>query len=164
AVGVAMLIACYALIIQPVFKNVTALRQEVFDSQKRLDLYQEIEISKGSLRDLESSLVTMKDRSLFLGKISDLASQSQLNVQTLTPRTQAEGDYSKLSVELEGKGSFFALLKFLKALEGGGISLSIKSISLLRQSSLRKEEEKYPLQIQIDMGTILKSQAKKTND
>lgn len=163
AVGLSIFAICYSVIIQPVFQDVTFLRQKVLDSKKRLDLYQEIRDFKENLSNFENSLTTTKNRSMLLGKMSDLANQSGLKVQTLTPKTAPEGEYIKLSIELEGKGSFFSLLKFFKAMESEGAALIVRSISLLRQGSLRTEEEKYPLQIQIELVTFLKQGTKKNN-
>ncbi len=160
AVGVAMCLLCYSLIIRPAFQDIFFLRQEVSDSQKRLDLYQEIGDMELSLANFEKSLATVQDRSALLSKISDFANQSQINIQTLTPRTEPDGIYSRLSISLEGKGSFFSLLKFFKMLETGSTSISVGNISLLRQSSVRPGEEKYPLQVQIGMTTLLKQRAK----
>jgi type II secretory pathway component PulM len=159
-VGLLMIVICYVLIFQPAFRDVAFLQQKILDSKKRLDLYQDIQGSKKSLATLESSLATAQDRTVILGKISDLASQSQIKVQTLNPKTQPEGEYSRLNIELVGRGSFFSLLKFFRAIEGASVSLKATNISLLRQSSSMLGEEKYPLQIQIGLGTFLKQRSK----
>ena len=107
-VGVLMFAICYTLIFQPAFRDAVFLRQKILDSKKRLNLYQEIRDSRKSLVGLESSLATAQARAAVLGKISDLASQSQIKVQTMNPKTEPEGEYSRLSIELVGRGSFFS--------------------------------------------------------
>ena len=159
-VGIAMLALSYMLILQPAFRDAASLQQKILESKKRLELYQEIRDSQKSLAGLENSLATVQDRTVVLGKVSDLASQNQIKVQTLNPKTGSEGDYTRLNIELVGRGSFFSLLKFFRAIEGSGVALKATNLSLLRQSSTAPGDERYPLQIQIGLGTFLKQRGK----
>jgi type II secretory pathway component PulM len=163
AAGLVTLIFCYSVMIQPVFRDIAALRQSIADSRKRLELHREIEGFEESLAENERALATVADRSMLLGKISDIASQTQIDVATLTPRTEPEGGYVKLRIEMEGRGSFFSLIKFLKAVEKIAIATKVRDVSVLRQASGGTGDQKYPLQIHLAFETFLKQRAKKNN-
>lgn len=159
--GLVALIFCYSVMIHPVFRDIAVLRQSIVDSNKRLELHREVEGLKGSLAGSERALATITDRSMLLGKISDIASQNQIDVATLTPRTEPDGGYVKLKIEMEGRGSFFSLIKFLKAVEKIAIPTKVRDVSVLRQASSDGFDEKYPLQIHLVFETFLKQRVLK---
>jgi len=161
--GIAVFLLCYMAMIHPVFREITDLRQNIADSQKRHELYREIQGLKESLGDSEKSLAMLTERSQLLGKISDIAGRTQLHVETLTPRTEPEGGYVKLKIEMEGQGDFFSLLKFLQALEKSGEAIKIMEVSLLWKPSSDPKKNRYPLRIQIAFETFLKQRDKKNN-
>ncbi len=163
AAGVATFVLCYAVMIQPVFQEITTLRQSITDSQKRIELYREIQGLRESLDAHEGVLATLTERSQLLGKISDIAGRTELHVETLTPRTESDGGYTKLKMEMNGQGTFFSLLKFLQAVEKFGGAIKVRDISILWKPSSSPQEGKYSLQIQLVFETLLKQRAKKNN-
>lgn len=160
AAAIVTLVFCYSSMIQPVFRDIASLRQSIVDSTKRLELHREIGVLRESLVESERALATVTDRSMLLGKISDVASQCKIDVNTLTPRTEPEGGYVKMRIEMEGRGSFFSLIKFLKATEKIDTAVKVKDVSILRQASGKKKNAKYPLQIHIVFETFLKQRTK----
>ena len=163
AAGIATILCCYLVMIQPVFQNIATLRQSIVDSQKRRELYQEVQNLKKSLDSQESVLATLTERSQLLGKISDIAGRTQLQVETLTPRTEPDGGYIKLKMEMAGQGNFFSLLKFLQAVEKSGAAIKVRDVSLLWKPSSDSQEDPYPLQLQLTFETFLKQRVKKNN-
>lgn len=163
AAGIVTLVFCYSAMIHPVFRDITALRQSIVDSKKRLELHREIGELREGLVQSERVLATVTDRSMLLGKISDIASQTQIDVATLTPRTEPAGGYIRLKIEMEARGSFFSLIKFLKAVEKIDVAVKVKDVSLLRQASGTAKDEKKSLQIHLVFETFLKQRAPKSH-
>ena len=163
AAGIVTLVLSYAILIQPVFSDIAALRQGIVDSRKRIALFREVKSLRGNLTALEKDLALLTDRSLLLGKISDIAGRTQLEFETLTPRTQPEGAYTRLKIEAEGKGFFFSLLKFLETVEKLGSAIKVRDVSILKQSSVDAPEGKRFLQIHLVFETFLKQRDKKKN-
>jgi Tfp pilus assembly protein PilO len=163
AAGAATLMFCYMVMIQPVFQDIATLRQSIMDSQERRELYQEVQGLKESLDSRESGLATLTERSQLLGKIADVAGRTQLRVGTLTPRTEPDGGYIKLRMEMDGQGTFFSLLKFLQAIEKISAAIKVRDISILWKPSPSPQEGEYPLQIQLVFETFLKQRVKKNN-
>lgn len=162
--GVATLLVCYLVVIHPVFRNIAALREEIKDSQKRRELYQDLQGLTANLNKSELVLATIAERSQLLGKVSDIAARTQLHVATLTPRTEASGGYTTLKMEMEGQGTFFSLLKFLQAVEQGGKEIRVRDVSMLWKSiSGPQKEGGFPLQIQLVFETLLKQREKTTH-
>ncbi|MFA7255311.1 MAG: type 4a pilus biogenesis protein PilO [Candidatus Omnitrophota bacterium] len=163
AAGVATFLFCYVAMIHPVFQNIASMRQSIAESQKRSELYREVQGLKESLDGSESVLATVTERSQLLGKISDIAGRTQIHIATLTPRTEPDGGYIRLRMEMNGQGTFFSLLKFLQAVEKIGAAIKVRDISLLWKPSSTPQEGQYPLQIQIVFETFLKQRGKKNN-
>lgn len=161
--GIAAGIFFYIIMIQPLFEDVVTSRQGVRSAQKRLELYKEIQGLRESLDNSEDSLVTLPERSQLLGKISDIAGRTQIHIGALTPRTEPDGGFIKLKMEMDGQGTFFSLLKFLQAVEKAGAAIKVKDISTLWNPSLKYQEGKDYLQIQLVFETLLKQRVKKTN-
>jgi Tfp pilus assembly protein PilO len=167
AAGIAVFMLCYATMISPVFQDIAALRQSIADSQKRRELYSEVQSLKADLDSSESVLATLTERSQLLGKISDIAGQTQLHVETLTPRTEPEGGYIRLRMEMDGRGTFFSLLKFLQEVEKMNAAIRVRDVSMLWDASSASKkgskERKSLLQIQMMFETFLKQRIKKNN-
>jgi hypothetical protein len=163
AAGTVTALLCYAVMVHPVFQDRAFLRQKIADSQKRVALYREVLALTENLTGREKALAALNDRSVLLGRISDLANQNQIDIQTLTPRTSPEGNYLKLQVELQGTSSFFSALKFLQAVEKMNAAVKVKEISILRQRSQETPGKKYPLQVHLVFETFLKQRVKKDN-
>ncbi|MDD5225873.1 MAG: hypothetical protein PHV97_01640 [Candidatus Omnitrophica bacterium] len=163
AAGVATLLFCYLIMIHPVFEDISNLRKDIMASQKRHELYREVQ----GLREISSRnerlLATLTERSQLLGKISDIAGRTQLRVATLTPRTEPDGGYIKLRMEMDGQGTFFSLLKFLQAIEKSGEAIKVRDVSLLWKPSPDSKKNEYFLQIQIIFETFLKQRSQKPN-
>ena len=165
AAGVATFLFCYIVMIHPVFRDIGSAHQKIAESQNRRELYREVQGLKEELDSSESALATLTERSQLLGKISDIAGRTQLLVETLTPRTEPDGSYVRLKMEMRGQGNFFLLLKFLQAVEKIGSAINVRDVSLLWNASLASQKGKgqYPLQIQLEFETLLKQRVKKNN-
>ena len=163
AVGAVTILFCYGVLIQPVFQDVAAARQGIQDSQKRSELYREVQSLKENLDRHESVLATLTERSQLLGKISDIAGRTQIRIATLTPRTEPDGGYIRLKIEMDGEGTFFSLLKFLQAVEKIDSAIKVRDVSLLWKPSSGPQGSSYSLQIQLVFETLLKQRVKKKN-
>jgi hypothetical protein len=108
-------------------------------------------------------LATLTERSQLLGRISDIAGQAQIRFGTLTPRTEPDGGFLRLRVEMDARGAFFSLLKFLSAIEKTQTLIKVKDISMLWNTFSKQQEGKDSLQIQIVFETLLKPRVKKAN-
>lgn len=163
AAGIATFILCYAVMIHPVFHDVTVLRQDILRSKNRSDLYREIGSLKENLERSETSLATLTERSQILGRISDIAARTQLHIETLTPRTEPDGGYTRLKMDLDGQGTFFSLLKFLQAVEKNKAAIKVRNIFVTWKPSMDLQEDKNSLEMQLVFETLLKPRAKKNN-
>ena len=114
-----------------------------------------------SLKRSERFLATVSERSQLLARISDIAGNAQLSIDSLTPRTEAEGGYVRLRMDLDGRADFFPLIKFLRAVEKIGPEIKIKDISISWKPSV--QEDKDPLQVRIMFETLLMQRALKKN-
>ena len=161
AVGIAAFIFCYMNIATPAFRDISVLRLSIRNSQKRIELYREVRSLKESLDSKESVLATLTERSQLLGKISDIAGKSKIRIQTLTPRTEPDGGYIKLRIEMDGQSSFLSLIKFLQAVENAGAAIKVKDVSILWRPSTYPKDSKLNLQIQLVFETFLKQRVKK---
>lgn len=160
ATGIVALVFCHATIIAPVFQDLAFLHRSIRDSQKRIELYHKVSDLRANIDNREKSLVVLTDRSQLLGKISDVAARNQIRVQTLTPKTDPNGAYVRLKIEVDGEGSFFSLIKFLQAVEKIVSAIRIKAVSVLWKPS-SESRNKHLLQIQLIFETFLKQQVRK---
>ena len=161
--GIVTLILCYVVMIHPVFSDIMILRQEIGDSQYRSDLFLETKSLNESLNGLETDLAVLTDRSLLLGKISDIAGQTQVDFNTLTPRTEREAEYTRLRIDAEGKGAFLSLLKFLEAIEKVNSAIKVRDFFLVNQLAENSSQSKYSLNIHLVFETFLKQPSRKKN-
>ncbi len=157
-------IILYSAVVQPVFQDILTARQDVLDAQKRFELHKELQGLKKDLERRESPLATLTERSQILGRISDVAGRTQIRFGTLTPRTEPDGGFLRLRMEMDGRGSFFSLLKFLLTLEKTQATIKIKDLSLLWNAfSKQQESGSDTLQIQLVFETLLRQRVKKNN-
>ena len=163
AAGIATFMFCYIAIIHPVFQNIATLRQGIIDSQKRHELYRKVKSLRESLDGSESVLATLTERSQLLGRISDIAGRTHLHIATLIPRTEPDGGYIRLKIEMEGQGDFFSLLKFLQAVEKIGAGIKVREVSTLRNPLPASQDGSDSLQIRLVFETFLKQRVKKNN-
>jgi len=159
--GLATLVLCYMVMIGPVFRDIAFLQQSILNSQKRTELYREIQDMSASLNSKENMLAANAERSQILGKISDIVGRNQIRVQNLTPKTEPAGEYIKLRIEMDGQGSFFSLIKSLKEVEKNEPSIKIRDVSILWKPFPKAQEAKYLLQIHLVFETFLKQRAQK---
>lgn len=164
AVGVAACVLCYAVMIHPIFPGMVTLRQNIIDSQKRRELYREVQNLTDSLSGSERVLATLTERSQLLAKISDIAGGNGISVETLTPRTEPDGAYVKLRMQMEGRGDFFAVIKFLQAVEKIGDEIQVAAVSIMWKPSVGPQEDRDPLLVKIVFETLLLQQAAKKNN
>ncbi len=160
AAGMVACLFCYIVLIHPVFRDIAISRQSIIDSQKRNELYREVRGLRESLDSRERVLSTVAERAQIIEKVSALAGKNQLRVETLTPRSELDGEYTKLKMEMNGQGTFFSLLKFLRAVEKIGASIKVRDISLLWNPSLDAKVGEYFLRIQLELETYLKQRIK----
>ncbi|MBU9888438.1 MAG: type 4a pilus biogenesis protein PilO [Candidatus Omnitrophica bacterium] len=158
AVGIGAVVLGFMLVVNPFLREVRDQKRKIDDSRAQSDLFVAAEISKARLEKLERFFLSAADRSVILGKISDAASREKLDVETITPRTEPAGDYVKLTVELNARGSFFQLVKFLKSTDTFNPAIRIKGVSLSRNQQGRKKDDK--LQATVTLETYLKQKVK----
>ncbi len=162
-VGVAACLCLYFTMIHPLFYEIVTLKRGILDAQKRLELYKEIRGLEEGLDKIERVFATVTERSQLLGRISDIAGQNQIDIGTLTPRTEPYGGYVRLRMEMDARGSFFSLLKFLQAIEKVGAAIKVRDISILWSPSAPHQKGKNLLQLQLSFETLLKQRVKKNN-
>jgi hypothetical protein len=160
-VGVLAMIFFYAILVQPVFQKVFAMRQGVSDAMKRKDFYKELQAILEIMAEKEAALATITERSQILGRISDIAEKAKVRIATLTPRTEPLGGYVRLRMEMEGQGSFFSLLKFLQAIEKTQPALRAREVSTLVPPALGSAEDQGLLHLQLGFETLLKQNVKR---
>ena len=133
--GLVVFAVCLWIMILPLFREITLSEHRALDDQGRLDLFQDTRALNKKVLSLEASLATLADRSLMLGKISDVAAKNGIDIKNLTPRTSKEGAYTSLKIDMEGRGSFFKLLNFLRAIEALHPPVIAQDLALSRNRS-----------------------------
>jgi len=161
--GIVTLLFCYITMVHPAFLDIAVLRRSIADAQVRVELFQDIRELSKNLRGLEKDLANLTERSLLLGQLSDIAGKTNLDLDTLTPRTEPDGEYTRLKIETEGKGTFFSLLKFLEAVEKVNAAIRVRDVSLANKLFEDGAKKKRLLQIHLVFETLLKHQSRKNN-
>lgn len=126
---------CFGIILFPMIQDIVKLQEKISKDRQRIDLLREVRSLEKEVAGLEAPLAAWTDRSLMMGKIADVADKSGVRVQNLVPRTVREGAYVRLSVEVEGNGTFFDQLRFLKALEVLTPPIRVRDLSLVRDGT-----------------------------
>ncbi|HOW59283.1 MAG TPA: type 4a pilus biogenesis protein PilO [Candidatus Omnitrophota bacterium] len=161
AAGVLTLVLCYLFMIHPVFSQIRFLKGNISESQERIKLSAAIKEQKKKMVKMEEGLASLQERAMILGRISDLANKAKMDVQSLTPKTQAEGNYTKLTVEVDGKSSFLAFHRFLQEVEKADLPLNVRDVSVLRQRFENQPKESRNLQVHLILETYLMQNKKK---
>ena len=161
AAGIATLLVGFLVMIHPANLKIASLRSGVELARQRVEIFKESKALNKSLIEMEDSLASLSDRSAVLSQISALLIQNKISVQTLIPKTVPEGDYLRWNVDVDGKGSFFSLIQFLKALEMIDPVISVKQVSVLRTNIEQHEGAPGNLQIRLGLETYLKQRKKK---
>jgi hypothetical protein len=154
----------FHFIIQPVFSESVLLKQQVQESHARLELFQDVRRLKDELSVAEETFPVLASRSSMVGRISDIANKNGIDVQTLTPKTIPEGEYTDLRIELSAQASFFPLMKFLKELEAFEPPLNVSNLSLSqfqRSYSGMDGGRDEMLQVHLSMDTYLLKQSRR---
>ena len=161
ALAVVLVAALFVMAVLPPIRESAKLRVEIQESQERLELHSDLSRAKKNLQTLEATLGSLSGRSALLGKISDIATKKQLEVQTLTPKTIDEGNYVRFKIEMEATATFFSMVKFLQAMESISPPIGVKDVTLLRRDAKRKGRlEGKRLQVQLILETFLMKQKK----
>lgn len=160
AVGAAALLFGLLFTVKPFLAEARILRSQIDVSRERLKLFEETELLRNRLEKLESFFLSAPERSVVLGKISDTANKEKLDVDTIVPRTESAEAYSKLFVEMNAKGSFFQVVKFLKNVDTFNPAVKINTVKILRPQGLKKDGK---LQFNVLVETYLKQKAKKSD-
>jgi hypothetical protein len=135
AMGLLVAGLCFGFMVLPVLKSVTMLRDKISEDNQRIELFREVKDLEKKTAHLEASLAVWTDRSLMMSKIADIADKNEINVQNIVPRTTKEGAYVRLTIELQGLGTFVSNLKFLKMIESLTPPVIVKELSVSREGS-----------------------------
>ncbi len=160
ALALGLCAALFYFLIRPVFSESVDLRQQVQNSRERLELFKEVERLKDELLVAEQPFLGLTSRSSLVGRISDLANKSRIDVQSLTPKTIPDGEYVKLRIEVSGQASFFSVVQFLKTVETMDPPFSIGDLNLSRQFGTGKKTRGI-LKTQFYLETYLVKQAQR---
>ncbi len=159
--GALFFIMGYLMTVKPAFESMNGLRANLQTAKQRLTLHREINDLKTQLAVQEKLFSNEEDRSLILGQISSKANEAKISIQSLVPKTETIGNYQKLRIEIDGKGAFFSIVKFLKLLETLQPVLTIKDMTMI-QSRLGDPKIKIPqLQLHVVLETYLKGKSGK---
>lgn len=122
----------WILLIQPAAGKTAYLQKSVSSERERARLIGEISSLEANQKEFGGVLLTVKDRHVILGKISSLANEKQLDVQSLTPTSsESQGPYVMLNVQVRARATFYSLLQFFEAMEQS------ESIGVLTQANLQ---------------------------
>lgn len=174
--GILMIAIFYIVLINPASKELTFLRGNIYNTEKRLVLLEEVKKLQNDLTGMSLSLGDVGDSPVILGKISEFAQRDQLDIQSIVPKTQNTGNYVLLRLEVNGQGSFFSLIKFLKDIDAANIFV-VRDFSLTQKKTDSSNEDyrgslkgkpkenlkgdKKLLQVQLVLETYLEQKNKK---
>jgi hypothetical protein len=163
--GVVVFAVCLRFMILPFFWDMVLYKQRAVEDQKRLGLFQEMHVLSKKVSSMEASLATLADRSLMLGKISDIATKHHIDIQNLAPKSSKEGAYINLKIDMNATGNFLALLNFLRAVEALEPPMIARDLTLSsvrskgRSAEIGKGGE--ALHIRLVLGSYLKQPQEK---
>ena len=163
AAGVVAVFLGFTLIVKPFFEETRNLKLKIDVSRERLKLFDETEAARAKLGKLEGFFLTVPERSVVLGKLSDIVSREKLDIDTITPKTEPGEPYLKLLVDVSARGSFFQLVKFLKNVDTFNPAIKINAVTIARPPMLLKGKKDGKLRVSVSLETYLKQRAKKTN-
>ena len=164
ALAAGLCVLLFHLIIRPVFSQRAFLRQQIRDSQTRLELFQEVRRLKDELVVAEEPFPALATRSSMVGKISDMANKNKIDVQSLTPRTIPDGTYTNLKIDMAAQASFFSLVQFLKDVEAFEPPLNVSNLSLIQPQRAYSDsdgDKAGMLQVRLSMDTYLLKQVQR---
>jgi len=165
--GVVVFVVCLRFMVLPFFWDMVLYKQRAVEDQERLGLFQDMHALSKKVASMEASLATSTDRSLMLGKISDIATKHHIDIQNLAPRTSKEGAYINLKVDINAMGNFLTLLDFLQAVEALEPPMIARDLTLSsgrskgRSAEIGKGGE--ALNIKLVLGSYLKQPREKKN-
>lgn len=163
AAGVAAVLLGLVFIVKPFFDETRALKLKIDVSRERSKLFDETELVRAKLEKLEGFFLTAPERSVVLGKISDIVSREKLDIDTIAPKTEPGETYLKLFVNVSAKGSFFQLVKFLKNVDTFNPAIKINEVMIAQPQTFSKGKNVGKLQANVSLETFLKQKAKKAN-
>jgi hypothetical protein len=149
----------FHFIIRSVYSESSLLKQQIQESNARLELFREVRRLKDELMVAEESFPALATRSSIVGKISDMANKNKMDVQSLTPKTIPDGEYINFKIELLAQANFFLLLQFLKGIEAFEPPLNVSNLSL-SQSQQTGGEQNQMLQVRLSLDTCLLKQVR----
>ena len=154
-VGVALIALLFLGLIRPAMQTSAKLRLNIKQAERRIELFQNVTELKKEKIKLEEPLSFYENRSILLGRISDITKENQVQVQSMTPKVFDEGPYVVFRVEVQAQTTFFDLIQFLKVLETFEPPIAVRDVSLLRRRDADEQTWSKMLQIQIMMETVL---------
>lgn len=163
AVAVSALLLGFLFAVRPFFEETRFLKQKINLSKEKLKLYEDSENAKAKLGKLEGFFLLVAERPLILAKISDAASKEKLDIDTLSPKTMTGENYLKLLMEVNTRGNFFQLVKFLKSVDSFNPAIRINAVGFSRALATSRGKKTNKLQANISLETYLKQRAKKSN-
>lgn len=154
--GLLMVAVFYGVIINPSFSEIALLKKKIQDTQKHVELLGVVDGLEKELSTSEKSLGSLNDRSLVLGRVSEIAHKNRLEIQSMTPRTQPADHYVRLRIDVDSQGTFRSLLRFLQAIEKDGFVFVTRDFSLTQQNTQVPKGRPVILQIHFALEVYLK--------
>lgn len=139
SVWVACGLLAFSVMVKPVFRDISWLRQEIRTAGEKIKLYRETLQLNEKIEKLESVLADRPERSMLIARVSDLAGKSGVEVQGINPKIEAAGQYEKLRMEVDFKSYFFGVLKMLQEIQSLQPLMDVQEISLTQTRSLFPE-------------------------
>jgi type II secretory pathway component PulM len=133
-VALACILAAYFFLIKPAASEIYTLRESIRTSQSRLKLFEEIVVLTAKEKELRRLFEEQTNKSLLIGKIADAASKERISVQSVTPKDEPSGEYTKMILEMDLRSPFTALVRYLGACEKMKPIFRVKAISITKET------------------------------
>ena len=148
----------YFWAVHPVFEKSKRLKAETISLKKRVVIATAINVLKSELSKLEENFWPHGSERDIRGKVTSDAVESNFDVQSLTPKTIPQKNYTKLVIDFKGESDFMSLIKFLTKIENLHPVLSVASTQIISAKSqiAGEGEPKSVLSNQITFETFMK--------
>lgn len=134
AIGIAAFASIFllgwAFVIQPAIGQIQILKRTRQDIQARFKIISELSKMNEEKQQFARTLGDVQNRHLILAKVTELAQEAKVDINTITPSLEQGQQFPELIFELKGTASFGFLMKFLSGLEQTTPAIFVRKLDI----------------------------------
>jgi len=143
---------------RPAVMKIQSIQRTTAEARERSQLVLDIHRFEKKKKVFEGQLTEEAGRHAILGKLTTLAGDHGLDVKSLTPSVESEPQYSRLTLTLNARASFSALVNFLAAAEKLEPPVAVRELKAINQLGYyRRGDARGDLpEVELNLETYLK--------